>query len=145
VIWPKGKDYQEQLDKYKDKYLGSITILKPGNERKLHLSEDDQKNIALMRSHPPTLEQRKDTQEGEGMVDSKVREEDFQQGRLVLMWDKKKGKPNMRKEFDCLWQGPYKIEKKSENDSFYLSMPEGRRLPLPISGSLLKPYYAEGT
>jgi hypothetical protein len=41
VIDPKGKDYQEQLDKYKVKDLGSIKILKPCNENKLHFSKDD--------------------------------------------------------------------------------------------------------
>jgi hypothetical protein len=61
------------------------------------------------------------------------------------MWDKRKGKPNMNKEFDDLWQGPYKVRKKYVNDSYYLSMLEGRRLPLPISVSLLKPHYGEET
>jgi hypothetical protein len=79
------------------------------------------------------------------MVDPKIRKEYFQQGRLILMWDKRKDKPTMHKEFDCLWYGPYNIEKKTKVGSFYLSMPKGRRLPLPISGSILKPYYVEGT
>jgi hypothetical protein len=61
------------------------------------------------------------------------------------MWDKRKGKPCMHKKFDSLWHGPYNIEKKSGIDSFYLTTPEGRKFPLPINGSLLKPYYAEGT
>jgi hypothetical protein len=124
VIWPKREDCQEKFDKYKDNEMGSITILNHGNEEKLHLHEDDRKNITLIKSHPPTLDQKKDTEERKGTIDSKIREEDFQQGRLVLMWDTKKGKPNMHKEFDCLWQGPYKIEKKSGTDSFYFSMPK---------------------
>jgi hypothetical protein len=49
------------------------------------------------------------------------------------MWDKRKGQPNTCKEFDKFWLGPYKIEKKSINDSYYISTLEGRRLPLPIS------------
>jgi hypothetical protein len=83
------------LDKYKDKYLDSITVLKLSNQKKLHLYEDDQKNISLIKSHPPTLEQGKDTQDGEEVVDSKVREGYLQLGRLVSMWDKRKGKPNL--------------------------------------------------
>jgi hypothetical protein len=61
------------------------------------------------------------------------------------MWEKNKGKPNVFKEFDGLWKGPYKIENKSPNNSFYLSMMERRTLPLPISGPLLKPYHGEET
>jgi hypothetical protein len=51
----------------------------------------------------------------------------------------------MHRNFDSLWLGPYKIEKKYGIGSFYLATPKGKRLPLPINGSLLKPYYAEGT
>jgi hypothetical protein len=61
------------------------------------------------------------------------------------MRDKRKAKPNMHKDFDFLWYDLYKIEKKFGVSSFYLFMPEGRRFPLPINGSLLKPYYAEVT
>jgi hypothetical protein len=63
----------------------------------------------------------------------------------VFMWDKRKGKKNMCKEFNCLWYGPYKIENKSRVGSFYLSTLERRRVPLPVNVSLLKTYYVEGT
>jgi hypothetical protein len=108
IIWPKREDYQRQLNKYKDKDLGPITILKRESETKLH--EYDQRNIAIIRSHSPTLEQGRDAQEGKEVIDSK--EEDFQLGKLVLMWDKSKGKPNLHKDFDCLWQafqGPREV------------------------------------
>jgi len=59
--------------------------------------------------------------------------------------DKRKGRPNVNKEFDDLWKGPYKVRKKYVNDSYYLYMLEGRRLPVPISVSLLKPYYGYET
>jgi hypothetical protein len=90
VVRPKGKDYQEQLNKYKDKDLGSITILKRGNEKKSHVSKDDPKNIALIASPPPTWKQGKDTQDGEEVVGSKVREKYFQQETQISMWNKKK-------------------------------------------------------
>jgi hypothetical protein len=45
--------------KYEDKDLGSLTILNQGNEANLHLCEDGWKNIALIKSHPPTLDQEK--------------------------------------------------------------------------------------
>jgi hypothetical protein len=89
-----------------------------------------------MKSQSTTLEQKENIQE---------EKEDFQQGRLVFMWDKKKCKPSMNKEFDDSWQGLYKVEKKCINDSYYLSTLERRRLPLPISVSLLKPHYIEET
>jgi hypothetical protein len=52
------------------------------------------------------LEQGIDTQEGKEVIDSKVREEYFQLGKMVLMWDKRKAKPNMHKDFDHLWTRP---------------------------------------
>lgn len=77
------------------------------------------------------------------MID--LKEEDSKQGEFVLMWDKRKGQPNTCKEFDKFWLDPYKIEKKSVNDSYYISTLEGRRLPLPTSRSNLKPHHGEET
>jgi hypothetical protein len=131
--------------KYKDKDLESIRILNPGNEGTLTLCEYDQRNISFIKYHPATLDKGKNTQNDKGINDPKVRMEYFHTGRLVLMWDKRKGEPNICKEFDCLWYGPYKIKKKSEPSFFYLSTPEGKRLPLPFNGSLFKPFYTEGT
>jgi hypothetical protein len=74
-----------------------------------------------------------------------LKEEDYKQGKLVLMWDKRKGQPNTCKESDKFWLGPYKIEKKSVDDSYYISTLEGRRLPLPIIRSLFKPHLREET
>jgi hypothetical protein len=51
----------------------------------------------------------------------------------------------MQKGFGSLWHDPHKIEKKSRISSFYLTIPEGRKLSLHIDGSLLKPYHLEGT
>jgi hypothetical protein len=97
IIFPKGKDYREQLMKYEDKDPGSIMILNQGNEGALYLCEDDQKSIALIKSHPPPLFQLRNTQDGKGMVDLKARTEYFQRGRLVLMWDKRKRKAKYAK------------------------------------------------
>jgi hypothetical protein len=38
------------------------------------------------------------------------------------MWDKRKGKTNMHKEFDFLWYGSYNIVKNTKFGSFYLSI-----------------------
>jgi hypothetical protein len=51
----------------------------------------------------------------------------------------------MQKKFDSLWLGPYQIEKKSGTNYFYLTTVEGRRMPLPVNGYFLKPYFPSGT
>jgi hypothetical protein len=66
---------------------------------------------------------------------------DFQEGDFVLMWDKRREKPRMHKKFDSLWLGPYQIKEISRVDSFYSTTVKGRRIPLPVNGSLLKPYF----
>jgi hypothetical protein len=64
---------------------------------------------------------------------------------MVWMWDANRGKPTNIKEDNRFWLGPFKVGKKSVNDSYYLSTLEGRRRPLPISGRLLKPHQGGGT
>jgi hypothetical protein len=73
------------------------------------------------------------------------RQRDFKEGDRVLSWDKRREKPRMHQKFDILWIGPYKIEEVFGSDSFYLSTTDGRRMPLPINGSLLKHYFQGGT
>jgi hypothetical protein len=80
-----------------------------------------------------------------GTFDHKARQRNFEDGDLLLMWGKRKEKPRMHKKFDRLWFGPYRIEKKSGINSFYLTTPKGEKIPLPVNGYLLKPYFAEGT
>jgi hypothetical protein len=64
----------------------------------------------------------------------------FSEGSLALMWDKKKGKPKYDERNEVLWLGPYIVKKKSEKGKYYLSTMDGRRMPLPVDGSLLRPY-----
>jgi hypothetical protein len=40
--------------------------LNQGNEGTLPLCEDDQKNVALIKSHPPTLDKGENTQDDKG-------------------------------------------------------------------------------
>jgi hypothetical protein len=63
------------------------------------------------------------------------------QGDLALEWDTKMGGPNNIKGCTNFWIGPIKIRMKSVNDSYYLSMIDGRKRLLPISGRLLKPHH----
>ena len=80
-------------------------ILNQGNEETLHFYEYDQKNIVLIKSNFPTLDQEKTTRDGEGMIDLKARKYGFEKGILLLMWDNRKWKLGMHKKFDSLWLG----------------------------------------
>lgn len=53
------------------------------------------------------------------------------------MWDRRKENPCMRKKFDSLWLGPYKVERKYVIRSFYLAKLNGDKLPLSINVPLL--------
>jgi hypothetical protein len=76
-----------------------------------------------------------------GTFDHKERQRHFKKGYLVLMWDKRRDKPQMHQKFDSLWLGPYKIKEKSGFDSLYFSTNKGRKMSLPVNGSLLKLYF----
>jgi hypothetical protein len=92
-------------------------------------------------SHPPPSKQ--DSKPIQETID--LKEDDYKQEEFVLMWDKKKCQPNTCKEFVKFWLGPYKIQKMSVNDSYYISTLDGRRFPLPISRSLLISHHVEET
>jgi hypothetical protein len=87
----------------------------------------------------------KNQEKVKGTFDRKARQRYFKKWDHDLMWDKRREKPGMHQKFDSLWLGPYKIEEISGPDSFYLFMTEGRRMPLPVNGSLLKHYYQGDT
>jgi hypothetical protein len=50
---------------------------------------------------------------------------------------KRKGKPKYDKKSEILWLGPYIVKKKSEKGTYYLSSMDGRKMPLPVDGSIL--------
>jgi hypothetical protein len=54
--------------------------------------------------------------------------------------DKRKGKPKYDKKSEVLWLGPYIINKNSKKGTYYLSTMDGRKMPLPVDGSILLPY-----
>jgi hypothetical protein len=87
----------------------------------------------------------KNQEKVKGTLDRNSRKSDFNKWDLVLLWDKRREKLGMHQKFDSLWLGPYKIEEIDRPDYFYLSMIEGRRIPLLMNGSLLKHYYQGGT
>jgi hypothetical protein len=64
----------------------------------------------------------------------------YSEGSLAFMWDKKKGKPKYDQKDDSLRLGPYIIKKKSEKEKYYLTTSDGRKMPLLVDRSLLRPY-----
>jgi hypothetical protein len=58
------------------------------------------------------------------------------EGSLALMWNKRKSKPKYDQRDDSSWLGPY-IVKKSDKEKYYLTTLDGRKMPLPVDGSLL--------
>jgi hypothetical protein len=64
----------------------------------------------------------------------------YSEGSIAFMWDKRKGKPENDQKNNNSWLGPYIIKKKSEKENYYLSSMDGRKIPLPVDGSLLRPY-----
>jgi len=61
----------------------------------------------------------------------------FNEGRLALLWDKKKGETKYDQINDVLWLDPYVVKNKSEKGKYYLSAMDGRKMPLPFDGYLL--------
>ena len=77
--------------------------------------------------------------------DHKVKERNFIEEDLVLLWDKRKEKPGMHKKFDSLWTGPYKIMSHAGTNSFNLSTMDGEALRLPINVLHIKHYFPPET
>jgi hypothetical protein len=69
----------------------------------------------------------------------------YKEGDVVWMWDANKGDPTNIKGSTQFWLGPFKVGRKSVNDSYYLSTLEGRRCIVSVSGHLLKPHQGGGT
>jgi hypothetical protein len=61
----------------------------------------------------------------------------FSEAILARMWDKKRGEPKYDEMNEFLWLGPYIVKKKSEKGKYCLSFMNGRKIPLPVDGSLL--------
>jgi hypothetical protein len=63
----------------------------------------------------------------------------FNEGSLVLMWDKIK-KPIYDQEENNSCFGPYIIRNKSDKERYYLTTLYRRKMPLLVDGSLLQPH-----
>ena len=67
----------------------------------------------------------------------------FQEGDIVLLWDKRREKLGNHGKFDSLWTGPYIIQGTTGKNSFYLSRLDGEKLALPVNNQLLKLFFSE--
>jgi len=139
IQWSKKEEYQQLLNKYKDKKVGAVKLLKKGEDSKL--IEQSQQEVFTVESHPPPSRQyTRVIQET-----TKFKTKYYQEGDTIWMWDTKKGEPTNVKGSAQFWLGPFRVGRKSVNDAYYLSTLEGRRRPLPVSGHLLKPHQGEKT
>jgi hypothetical protein len=121
MLLPKTCEYKEKLAKYQGKDLG----------KKDQEQEQAIKNI--VESDPPTQPYME-----------YVSCFEFGEGTLTLMWDKRKGKLKYDKKSEILWLGPYIVKKKSQKGTYFLASMGGRKIPLPIDGSIIQPY-VDGT
>jgi hypothetical protein len=139
IEWPKKEEYQQLLDEFKNKEIGTVKILKKHEDDvQIHPSQQE---VFTAEAHPPPSAQY--TRVVQGTTKYKVRK--YKEGDMVWMWDTQKGEPTNVKGSTQSWLGPFKVGMESVNDSYYLSTLEGRRRPLPISGHLLKPHQGGGT
>jgi hypothetical protein len=67
----------------------------------------------------------------------------FQEGDIVLLWDKRREKPRNHGKFDSLWIGPYIIQGTAGENYFCLNRLDGEKLLLPINSQLLKLFFSE--
>jgi hypothetical protein len=141
IEWPKKEEYQQLLDQFQNKEVGTVKILKrPKNEEDVQIHPSQQETF-IPEAHPPPSVQY--TRVVQGTNKHKIRK--YKEGELVWMWDIQKGEPTNVKGSTQSWLGPFKVGMESVDNSYYLSTLEGRRRPLPISGRLLKPHQGGGT
>ena len=99
--------------------------------------------IELDESRRASLDQALRHQESmKGTFDKSAKPRPFKVGDTVLLWDKRREKSGKHGKFDSLWRGPFIICDLVETNSFILNTMEGERLPLPMNGQHLKPFYS---
>ena len=73
--------------------------------------------------------------------DKKAKEKSFREGDLVLKWDADRVKAEIHSKLDALWSDPYIIGSFKKSNTFQLSRPNGKLLPIIANGIYLKPYF----
>jgi hypothetical protein len=138
IKWPKREYYQQLLDKYKGNEVGTVKMLKKGESD--ILIRPSQQAVFTAESHPPPSTQyAKVVQET-----TKFRNKEYIEGDTIWLWDTKKVEPTNVKGNTQFWLGPFRVGRKSVDDSYYLSTLEGRKRLLPINEHLLKPHQGGG-
>jgi hypothetical protein len=119
IQWPTREEYQQILDKYENKEVGVVKLLKKGESD--ILIRPSQQEFFTAKSHPPPSTQY--TKVVQGTTKFKIRE--YMEGDVVWMWDTKKGQPTNVKGSTQFWFGPFRVGRKSVNHSYYLSTLKG--------------------
>jgi hypothetical protein len=141
IEWPKKEEYQQLLDQFQSKEVGTVKIMKrPKNEDDVQI-HPSQQDTFIPEAHPPPLVQYTRILQG----NEKHKIQKYKEGELVWMWDIQKGESTNVKGSIQSCLGPFKVGMESVYNSYYLSTLEGRRRPLPINRRLLKPHQAGGT
>jgi hypothetical protein len=120
MILPWTDQYKDKLEKYHGKEPTSSQILKKEDEKYKEVIKD------IVHTEPP--------------YDENTPSTIFNEGTLVLMWDKRRGKPIYEQKEKNSWLGPYIIKMKSDKERYYLTTLDERKMPLPVDGSLLHPH-----
>jgi hypothetical protein len=141
IEWPKKEEYQQLLDQFQNKEVGTVKILKkPKNEEDVQTHPSQEEAFAPEAHPPPSIQY---TRVVQGPNKRKIQK--YKEGELVWMWDTQKGETTNVKGSTQSWLGSFKVGMESVDNSYYLATLEGRRHPLPISGRLLKPHQGGGT
>jgi hypothetical protein len=111
IQWTKKEEYQQLLNKYKDKEVGAVKLLKKGEDDVLIRSS--QQEVFTAESHPPPSRQyTRVVQET-----TKFKTKDYKEGDMVWMRDTKKGEPTNVIGSAQFLLGPFRVRRKLVNDA----------------------------
>ncbi|KAH9312425.1 hypothetical protein KI387_027460, partial [Taxus chinensis] len=110
--------FSQQLE---DQELG------PYESRINHIIELDEERRASHQRHVRFREKLK------RLFDKKVTPRAFNVGDLVLLWDSRHEDKGKHGKFDALWMGPYAIDIRIGEHTFFLKDLDGELLELPVN------------
>ena len=76
------------------------------------------------------------------LYDKKEIDRKFEPDDMVLMWDSRLEDKGKHGNFGPIWLGPYLVNSKWGDDSYFLRESSGDILELPIHGKFLKRYFS---
>ena len=139
--WPKKEEYQQLLDQFQNKEVGTVKILKrPKSEDEVQIHPFPQEAFTPEAHPPPSVQYTRVIQE-----DEKRKIQKYKKGDLVWMWDTQKGEPTNAKGSKQSWLGPFKIRSCAGINSYNLETMEGEILKLPVNALHIKRYYPPNT